>query len=768
MRRFVQWCMVHDAHGEKRKTMRPLLRGRFWIGACLALMAVLQATSAIAGVVPRALYDKAAREGTVRVIVQFRAPMTPEGELQSVDAVASQRQDIAATRYAAMAKLAGTSHRTIREFTTIPFVALEVAPDAISALEASPNVVGVEEDRLENVALSESVPLIGANQAWAAGADGTGSVVAILDTGVDKTHPFLSGKVVREACFSANGSCPNGQTSQIGSGAGVPCAYAPNGCRHGTHVAGIVAGSGVGAGVGFSGVAKGAGIIAVQVFSRFTGTICAGGEDPCALASVSDLIAGLEHVFSLRGQFAIAAVNLSVGGATRFTAPCDSGEAARKAVIDNLRSVGIATIAASGNGGFSDGLGAPACISTAVSVGSTTKSDVVSSFSNSAPFLSLLAPGESITSSVPGGGFAIFSGTSQATPHVAGAWAILKQRRPNATVDELLTALRNTGLLITDPRNNVTTPRIRVDQALQAITVFTAPPVLRDAMYLYGPPLNGKGDKVLVGVDCDVFQLVLDVTSGYTNLAMGQGSTLANALGTQSPYVDTINSADAMFAYALYQDQPVKAFVFNDKANPFSSAQMGTATVFGYCYSTKPTAHVYFQQKDNCTNTYSDGHGTSCTVADNGSGVGSGGYGELILRDAIYLYGQAFNGKGDKILAGEHCDVFQLILDVNAGYTDLAMGQNITLNNALAAKVAYPDRILDSAAMFSYALYDNQAVKAFVFNDQNNPASSAQIGTATAFGYCYSTNPAAWVYLREVDQCTDKNSTGQISAIPGC
>ncbi|MGB4781818.1 S8 family peptidase [Candidatus Methylomirabilis sp.] len=744
--------------------MRALLRGRFRIGACVALMAVLQATSAIAGVVPRALYDKAAREGPVRVIVQFRAPMTPEGDLQGADAVASQRQNIAATRYAALATLAGTSHRTIREFTTIPFVALEVAPDAMAALEASPNVVGVEEDRLENVALSESVPLIGANQAWAAGVDGTGSVVAILDTGIDKTHPFLSGKVVREACFSANGSCPNGQTSQIGSGTGVPCTYAPNDCRHGTHVAGIVAGSGV----SFSGVAKGAGIIAVQVFSRFTGTLCAGGEDPCALASVSDLIAGLEHVFSLRGQLAIAAVNLSLGGATRFTAPCDSVEAARKAVIDNLRSVGIATIAASGNEGFSDGLVAPACISTAVSVGSTTKSDVVSSFSNSASFLSLLAPGESITSSVPGGGFAVGSGTSAAAPHAAGVWAILKQRKPSATVAELLTALRNTGLLITDPRNNVTTPRIRVDQALQAITVFTAPLVLRDAVYLYGPPLNGKGDKVLVGVDCDVFQLVLDVTSGYTDLAMGQGGTLANALGTQFPYVDTINNTDAMFAYALYQDQPVKTFAFNDQAHPTSSAQMGTATAFGYCYSTKPTAKVYFHQKDICLNTYSDGHATSCTVADNGSGVGSGGYGELLLRDAIYLYGQALNGKGDKILAGEHCDVFQLVLDVTAGYTDLAMGQSSTLNSALAAQVAYPDRILDAAAMFSYALYDTQAVKAFVFHDQYNPASSAQIGTATAFGYCYSTNPAARVYLREVDTCTDKDSTGQISAIPGC
>lgn len=291
---------------------------------------------------------------------------------------------------------------------------------------------------------------------------------------------------------------------------------------------------------------------------------------------------------------------------------------------------------------------------------------------------------------------------------------------------------------------------------------------LRDAIYLYGQSLNSKGDKVLVGVDCDVFQLVTDITSGYTNLAMGQGNTLANAISTQAAYPDKINNTDAMFAYALYQNQPVKTFVFNDLANLASPAHIGTATAFGYCYSAKPTAHVYFQQKDSCTNTYSDGRTTSCLVADNGSGIGTGGYGSLILRDAIYLYGQDFNGKGDKVLAGENCDVFQLILDVNSGYTDLAMAQSSTISSAIAMQSNYPDRINDAAAMFSYALYEDQSVKAFVFKDNNNPSSSTRIGTATAFGYCYSTNPAARVYLREKDNCTDKNSNGQTNTIPGC
>lgn len=114
-------------------------------------------------------------------------------------------------------------------------------------------------------------------------------------------------------------------------------------------------------------------------------------------------------------------------------------------------------------------MGAPGCISSAVSVGSTTKTDQVSSFSNSASFLSLLAPGSSINSSVPGNQFAVFNGTSMATPHVAGAWAILKQRVPNATVIQVLTALQNTGLPVLDTRNNITKPRIRIRQALDAL-----------------------------------------------------------------------------------------------------------------------------------------------------------------------------------------------------------------------------------------------------------------------------------------------------------
>ena len=418
-------------------------------------------------VVPPEITQKMQAEGIVRVIVRLDVQISPEGTLDSLQTVEVQRTAIAFAQSFLLAELAGTRHRVTRRFRTIPFLAMEVERDALAVLETSSFVLGVSEDFLNAPFLAQSAPLVEADQAWAAGFDGSGWQVAILDTGVDNGHPFLAGKVVEEACFSANGSCPDGNTTQIGPGAGVPCTYAVSGCRHGTHVAGIAAGQGE----SFSGVAKGAGLIAIQVFSRFTGANCAGqGEDPCALSFVSDQIAALEHVYGLGASLQIASANMSLGGG-RFTnkESCDAVNVPQKAVIDNLRSFDIATIVASGNNGFIDAMSAPACISTAVSVGSTTKTDSVSFFSNSVSFLSLLAPGSSIFSSLPNAEFGFLIGTSMATPHVAGAWAILKQSSPAATVSAVLDALQTTGLPITDPRNGVTISRIQILEALDSL-----------------------------------------------------------------------------------------------------------------------------------------------------------------------------------------------------------------------------------------------------------------------------------------------------------
>jgi subtilisin family serine protease len=108
---------------------------------------------------------------------------------------------------------------------------------------------------------------------------GAGTSVAILDTGVLKTHPFLAGRVIAEACFSTTDSgygstslCPGGATSVIAPNSAMPCPVTVRSCNHGTHVAGIVAGNRLTInGVDISGVAPDAKLISIQIYSRFPG-----------------------------------------------------------------------------------------------------------------------------------------------------------------------------------------------------------------------------------------------------------------------------------------------------------------------------------------------------------------------------------------------------------------------------------------------------------------------------------------------------------------
>jgi subtilisin len=465
---------------------------RYRVPGMTAGLLLLWAIAAAAqpALVPPSVAHRAWSEGRVRVIVQLGVPAAPEGMLESPAHVAVQRHDIASAQGTLLSALAGRSTRVLHQYPTIPFLALELGPDALSVLEfLRSTVVGVEEDRLASPTLAQSTPLVQATGAWAAGFDGTGLVVAVLDTGVDRTHPFLGGKIVAEACFSGNANCPNGTTTQFGAGAAQFCTYAPSDCDHGTHVAGIA----VGRGATFSGVARGAGLLPIQVFSRVTDPNFCGSPNPCAGSFTSDQIAGLQHVFNLRNTFNFASANMSLGGG-QFGGPCDGSNAAIKAAIDNLRSVGIATAIASGNDGLPNALSAPACVSSAVSVGSTddgssgTVADRVSFFTNTASFLSLLAPGRFINSSIAGGGFANFQGTSMAAPHVAGAWAVLKQARPTATVSQILAALRSTGVPVADSRNGLTFRRIRILDAINSMTVA----ILGCVPGARGAP--GKGD----------------------------------------------------------------------------------------------------------------------------------------------------------------------------------------------------------------------------------------------------------------------------------
>ena len=436
----------------------------------------------VSSTIYNSIVDRITRQRTARVMVQLKSQsslsnkqtITSSGIINKSNAI-KQQQDNFINQF----NLQQTN--SIKRFKRIPFLVMEVDKQLLARLLQSNDVLSITEDTINRLSLNLSVPYIQADMVWNEGYTGIGQTIAILDTGVDALHSFISdpvngSKVVSEACFSSTvlsqkstSLCLDGSTAV---GVAADC-KGINGCDHGTHVAGIAAGNGD----IFSGVARDASLIAIQVFSRFDDAAFCGSSDPCIAAYTSDIILGLERVFELAqgGTLDIASVNLSLGGAQYTTViDCNNDNLATKQAIDNLRSIGIATIIASGNNSKSDSISAPACISSAISVGATDNDNNLASinnnisFSNNASWLSLLAPGLNILSSIPNDNFGFKSGTSMSTSHVSGAFALLKSKSPTATVDQILAALVNTGVPISDSRNGITKPRIELDRASDA------------------------------------------------------------------------------------------------------------------------------------------------------------------------------------------------------------------------------------------------------------------------------------------------------------
>ena len=354
-------------------------------------------------------------------------------------------------------RLSETRHSSLHHYRHIPYAALEVGPQALLELIESREINLIELDEKHRPTLTASVPLIRAAEASENGFDGSGYSIAILDTGVDSSLPIFQDRLTDEACFSRQSDCPGGGQREFGPGTGIPCDF---NCEHGTLVAGIALGTDLEE--SHHGVAPDAGLISIQVFSN---------DDGEPAAWTSDILAGLEHVYDLRLFHKIAAISLSLGGETFSSqSQCDQLNASRKALIDQLRSFGIATVISSGNDGETERLSSPACISSAISVGSTTKNDDISSFSNSADFLSLLAPGHRIRTVTGEGTYGVASGTSMSAPHVSGAITAIREAAPTSTVDEILFALQFTGLPVIDTRNDLTFPRIDVMAAIAFLT----------------------------------------------------------------------------------------------------------------------------------------------------------------------------------------------------------------------------------------------------------------------------------------------------------
>ncbi|MCA2014103.1 S8 family serine peptidase [Cereibacter sphaeroides] len=405
----------------------------------------------------QALRNAAAAEGSVRVIVGVRSPAAPEGGLSEA-ARGDQRSRIAAAQSSVIGRIGEAA--VVNRFETVPFVTMTVTPAELEALLADPEVTSVTVDGLSQPHMDTSTGLIGARRLWRAGINGTDTSVAVLDTGITFRHRAFNDAHAAAACFSSNYAaggvtslCRGEREVHIAPLAARECDTSFYGCGHGTHTSSTVMGRAPRA---YRGVAPQGQLIPIQVFSHSPQSACErfGIYSDCVLSYDSDQIEALEYVARIASQHNIVAVNMSLGG-NYFREDCDSSaNPAYVQAVANLVSMGVAVIASSGNNGYNLGIGFPACLSNVIAVGATDDNDNIANFSNQAPgMVDLMAPGVGIRAAAAGTrrGTVSFSGTSMAAPHVAGAFALLRDAVPNATVAQILEALQCTGVTVSRP-----------------------------------------------------------------------------------------------------------------------------------------------------------------------------------------------------------------------------------------------------------------------------------------------------------------------------
>lgn len=337
------------------------------------------------------------------------------------------------------------------DYRHLPLLVQRVRTEAaLRALATRPDVVAVHADRLYQRTLAQSLPLAAAPQAHAAALQGLGSTVAVIDDGIQLGHSAFGG------CTAPGvpASCRVVAAETFATPAGTSNA-------HGSNVAAIVLG-----------MAPQARIASLNVFGT-------------SGASTTNVLTAIDWAIAQRTALNIVAINMSLGDGSHFSSACSSAATNPFLTpIANARNAGISVAASTGNnaynnGSFVPGISRPACTPGAVAVGAvydnemgavtwssgqaaqctdaTTAAGRVTCFSNSASVMSLLAPGAIVTAA----GLS-YGGTSQASPHVAGALAVLRAAYPAEGPSATESRLISQGTPVTDARNGLTHPRLNL------------------------------------------------------------------------------------------------------------------------------------------------------------------------------------------------------------------------------------------------------------------------------------------------------------------
>ena len=371
-----------------------------------------------------------------------------------------------------------------------------VSRKGLDKLTRHPKVSSIELSRLLQPQLAQGIPLMNGT-IYRSSYNGRGVSVAIVDSGVDYNHPRLGG-----------GSFPNSKVIggyDFGDSDADPV---PEGDAHGTACAGIAAGDLGTVGDYIGGVAPNARLYALKVTSG-----------PGGGAFDGDIIAAWNWCITHKNDDPanpIVVISTSFGG-NRFFSTCDGSERSFATAANNAVAAGLTLLASSGNDGYCDSIGSPACISSVIAVGAVfdanygltsfciapescvskyadgtcnsgfrtddvTAADKVTRYSNTASFLGVLAPSHrAYTTDISGGGgyssgdyVTTFGGTSAACPYAAGAVAVL-QSAARAVLGRFLTAgevrsiLISTGDPITDTKAAITKPRVNLGRAIESL-----------------------------------------------------------------------------------------------------------------------------------------------------------------------------------------------------------------------------------------------------------------------------------------------------------
>lgn len=463
------------------KARRRTRRGRILVWTTLIAAALCWSTAErVAADETSRLQSIAQSQGRVSVIVTGWQALSGDSDSPLDTPGVSNYEALDGDDFVDTLRDRGANMANIRTFRLLPIVAMSLDAASVQTVKSAGDNIEMFEDTPMSLHLVESGHMIGADRLQRAGYTGKGTVVVVIDSGVDVSHPFLKGRTVREICITD--VCPNGENFMDGPGAAKPFAERP-GFYHGTHVAGIA----IGKGGEFSGVAPDAQLVAINIM------------DTDGLILSSYALTALEMVYFLATEenVPIAAVNMSFGFscdrdwprsfcAMKLRQACrDTDEFTAKYhfMAEELEKANIALISSSGNNRVKEAISRPACVQNVVSVGSVGKDWVATPYSDSSELLDLLAPGGNtavgkkggIFSSMPGAKFGYLQGTSMASPQVAGAFAVLRQAVPSASVAQLLAALKASGRQTTDV-NGLSHPAIDITAALAHLGVGVKQP----------------------------------------------------------------------------------------------------------------------------------------------------------------------------------------------------------------------------------------------------------------------------------------------------